>query len=68
LPINKGDAFNVRVGSVYASADGYWVFLKPLPIGKRNISFQGSCEYGKQNSGVNFPLEVLEQKDFVSGW
>jgi hypothetical protein len=51
--------FNVRGGKTYASADGYWVFLKPLPIGKHTIFFQGSCEYGRLNSGAIYNLEVL---------
>ena len=68
LTINEDNAINVKGGgSTYASADGYWVFLKPLPIGEHIISFQGSCEYGKLNSGANYRLEVLEQKDFMSG-
>jgi hypothetical protein len=67
LRINEDNAINVKGGSTYASADGYWIFLKPLPIGEHIISFQGSCEYGKLNSGANYRLEVLEQKDFMSG-
>jgi hypothetical protein len=59
--INEDNAFNVKGGgSTAASADGYWVFLKPLPIGKHIISFQGSCEYGKLNSGANYHLQVVE--------
>ena len=27
-----------------ASADGYWVFFNPLPRGKYQITFRGSCE------------------------
>jgi hypothetical protein len=68
LRINEDNAANVKGGgSTYASADGYWVFLKPLPIGEYIISFEGSCEYGKLNSGANYRIEVLEQKDFMSG-
>jgi hypothetical protein len=60
LRINEDNAANVKGGggSTHASADGYWVFLKPLPIGEYIISFQGSCEYGKLNSGANYRLEV----------
>jgi hypothetical protein len=45
-------------GSTIASADGYWVFLKPLAVGKHIISFKGSCEYGRLNSGAFYELEV----------
>jgi hypothetical protein len=59
LSMVKDNLFNVEGGgSTYASSDGYWVFLKPLPTGKHVISFQGSCEYGKLNSGANYRLEV----------
>jgi hypothetical protein len=61
LRINEDNAFNVKGGgSTYASADGYWVFLKPLPMGKNIISCRGSCEYGKLNSGANYHLQVVE--------
>lgn len=62
LTINEDNAINVEGGgSTHASADGYWVFLKPLPIGEHILSFQGSCEYGKLNSGANYRLEVSDQ-------
>jgi hypothetical protein len=65
LGIVLDNAANIKgAGSTYASADGYWVFLKPLPIGEHVISFRGSCEYGKLNSGANYRLDV--QKDFMS--
>jgi hypothetical protein len=61
LTINEDNPFNVKGGgTTYASSDGYWVFLKPLPVGKHIISFQGSCEYGKLNSGANYHLQVVE--------
>jgi hypothetical protein len=58
LSMVDDNLFTVKGGSTYASADGYWVFLKPLPIGKHTISFQGSCEYGRLNSGAIYHLEV----------
>jgi hypothetical protein len=67
LAMDTDNVFNVKGGgSTYASADGYWIFLKPLPIGDHIVSFQGSCEYGKLNSGANYRLEILEKKDFMS--
>jgi len=61
LTINEDNPFNVKGGgTTYASSDGYWVFLKPLPVGKHIISFKGSCEYGKLNSGANYHLQVVE--------
>jgi hypothetical protein len=42
-----------------ASADGYWVFLKPLPRGKYNIRFEGSYEYGRLSSGANYDISII---------
>jgi hypothetical protein len=68
LRINEDNAANIKEGgSTRASADGYWVFLKPLPVGDYVISFEGSCEYGKLYSGANYHLEVLEHNHFMSG-
>lgn len=59
LSMVKDNLFNVKAEeNTYASSDGYWVFLKPLPIGKHIISFQGSCEYGRLNSGATYHIEV----------
>src|SRR6187200_1575819 len=61
----RDNMFNMKQGggamfeNTFASADGYWVFLKPLPIGKHTISFLGSCESGRLNSGANYNLEVV---------
>jgi hypothetical protein len=59
LSMVTDNLFNVKGGeSTYASSDGYWVFLKPLPIGKHVISFKGSCEYGRLNSGAIYHLDA----------
>lgn len=59
LDIVENNLFNIKnIGRTHASADGYWVFLKPLPHGEHIISFCGSCEYGKLNSGATYFLEV----------
>jgi hypothetical protein len=51
--------FNVKGGgTTRASADGYWAFLKPLPKGEHNISFQGSCENGRLHSGAIYKIDV----------
>jgi len=48
----------VREGISPVAADGYWVFLGPLPKGKHNISFRGSCEKGRLNSGAYYDLLI----------
>ena len=40
-------------------ADGYWIFLKPLPCGSYTIQMQGSCEFGKLKSGAEYELEIV---------
>jgi hypothetical protein len=60
VSINEDNAFGVKNGgSTDAAADGYWVFLKPLPQGVYNISFEGSCEFGRLNSGALYELEIV---------
>jgi hypothetical protein len=54
----KDNLFNANCGITRASADGYWVFLKPLSRGQHTIVFQGSCEYGKLHSGAVYNIEV----------
>jgi hypothetical protein len=51
--------FDVEGGGLtYASADGYWVFLKPLPKGNHIVSFRGSCENSRLHSGAVYHIEV----------
>jgi hypothetical protein len=41
------------------AADGYWVFLKPLPAGRYNISFVGVCENGRLYSGASYDIRIV---------
>jgi hypothetical protein len=59
VSINKENAFGVKNGgSTDATADGYWIFLKPLPRGVYTIRFEGSCEFGRLNSGAVYEIEI----------
>ena len=58
LIISKDNAIGVKGGSTIASADGYWVFLKPLPAGEHSLHFAGSCEEGRLNSGASYRLKI----------
>lgn len=42
-----------------ASADGFWVFLKPLSVGYYDIKFKGACEMGRLNTGVNYKIKIV---------
>jgi hypothetical protein len=46
-------------GHTRAAADGYWVFLKPLPKGNHAVRFQGSCQNGRLNSGATYDLNII---------
>jgi hypothetical protein len=46
-------------GTTQASADGYWVFLKPLPLGEHEIYFSGSCSAGSRNVKATYHLRII---------
>jgi hypothetical protein len=56
--LDDDNIFNVKGGNTIACADGYWVFLKPLPQGEYELSFRGSCENGILCSGANYRLKI----------
>jgi hypothetical protein len=59
VQISEDNIYNVKKGGITtAAADGYWVFLKPLPTGEHQISFQGSCENGRLKSGGNYCVQI----------
>jgi hypothetical protein len=57
--------FTEKGGNTRASADGYWVFLKPPPKGEHTISFHGSCTKGKRNSGAIYYLQVCQHHEIT---
>ena len=62
LRLDEDNVISVKGGgTTSASADGYWVFLRPLTIGKYTVSFEGSCKYGKIKSGATYVIEVTEE-------
>ena len=54
----QGNIWGVKPGKTRAAADGYWIFLKPLPKGMHTLQFNGSCLAGTINIGTNYHLEV----------
>jgi hypothetical protein len=59
VELNQHNVYGVRGGGkTFAAADGYWIFLKPLPTGTYFIRFRGSCENGRLNSGADYKIEV----------
>lgn len=43
-----------------ASADGFWIFLKPLPAGDYKIKFNGACEMGRLSTGANYNVTITK--------
>ncbi|HYZ58833.1 MAG TPA: hypothetical protein VE544_04175 [Nitrososphaeraceae archaeon] len=54
----QDNIWEVKPGKTRAAADGYWIFLKPLPKGMHTLQFNGSCLAGTINIGTNYYLEV----------
>jgi len=59
LEITRDNVFGLEAGFTIASADGYWVFLKPLMRGNYHVSFSGACSAGKRKSGADYQLKVI---------
>jgi hypothetical protein len=59
LSLPENNCFGVQEGGyTQTSADGYWVFLKSLPVGKHHIYFAGSCSAGTRNVRADYHLNV----------
>jgi hypothetical protein len=60
LTINNDNSIGISGGTTQAAADGYWVFLKPLPSGNHNIYFHGACGGGTsiRNIAAEYKLTV----------
>lgn len=59
LEVTNDNVFGLEAGFTKASADGYWVFLKPLTKGDYFVSFSGACSAGKRKSGAEYKLKVI---------
>lgn len=63
--LNGDNVYNVNGGDTIACADGYWIFLKPLPPGEYLLSFRGSCENGRLSSGADYRLKIQSNESVV---
>jgi hypothetical protein len=57
LTLAEGNCLGLPCGTIDVAADGYWVFLKPLPPGKHEIEFYGLCP-GEVRLGAHYELFV----------
>jgi hypothetical protein len=51
--------FNVSSGTTQTVADGYWIFLKPLPIGEYSIHVKGEQPFYR--SKVTYEINVVDK-------
>jgi hypothetical protein len=58
ITLTDDNIYDVNGGNTIACADGYWIFLKPLPAGDYMLSFRGSCENGRLSSGADYKLKI----------
>jgi hypothetical protein len=58
LIVREENKLDIPVGITTASADGYWVFLKNLNVGKHNIYFRGACSGGLRNASAQYQIII----------
>ncbi len=59
LDIGTDNCLGIKPGTIRSAADGYWVFLKPLNVGKHDIYFHGSCSGGIRNCTAKYNLNII---------
>jgi hypothetical protein len=60
VPIVENNAFEIKnYGITEAAAEGYWVFLRPLPMGHYTIRFEASCENGRLSAGASYEIDIV---------
>jgi hypothetical protein len=65
LDVCNDNWLGIAPGLIKAAADGYWVFLKALDIGKHDVYFHGSCSGGLRNSTARFTLTISERAELI---
>jgi hypothetical protein len=55
----KDNVLSTQAGPTRAVSDGYWVFLRPLSIGRHVINIFGSCSLGKTSVGVSYDMIIV---------
>lgn len=58
LTLPKDNVLGVLPGNTKSASDGYWVFLKPLHVGRHEIHFFSSCRIGTQWIEARYHLTV----------
>jgi hypothetical protein len=63
LNVSNDNWLGIVPGKIKTAADGYWVFLKPLDIGRHEIFFHGSCSGGTRNSTARYFLNIVDNEN-----
>lgn len=58
LTLCKENGLDTKAATTRAAADGYYVFLKPLPRGVYELYFRGTCESGRLNTAATYSLTI----------
>ena len=62
------NVYDLVPGLTRSVCNGYWIFLKPLPVGKHNIYFHGEClleEDDRANQRINSDKVYAPMRKFV---
>ncbi len=59
-PLRRQFKPTFRTGNAAAIAAGYWILLRPLPIGEHTINFEGVDKDGFKTSGI-YTIAVVER-------
>jgi hypothetical protein len=58
ITLPTDNIMGVEAGTTPSIAEGYWIFLNPLPLGNHEISFGGSAGNPSVTSSMNFVTDV----------
>jgi hypothetical protein len=58
LDLPEENVVGVGPGKTKSASDGYWVFLRPLSVGKHEIHSFSSCRIGTQWIETRYHLTV----------
>lgn len=53
------NGLGIKASNTLAAADGYYVFLKSLQIGKYELYFRGACESGRLNTAATYTITII---------
>ena len=58
IALQEDNVLGVDPGSTKMISDGFWIFLKPLSIGRHQVTSLGSCRSGKIRIGATYNIDV----------